>query len=621
VDTDQTQDKPEAPAQDVSNPDNQPAQPADFRPQKSEGMNVSVRPGLTPQQISFPNKNKALVIAPSPETDAVDVFKALDLERPNAVLLLLGGTDNLADEVNAHLVQLLSRGVARAAAGLGALIIDGGRQTGAMAMMGQGVADRGRKSPLMGVAPAGKVTYPNGPVKDDTEDSEPLDHNHSHFILTDGQEWGDETETIYQLAAGLVQDKPVVTILVGGNDLAKKQVLQSVRHNWPVIIIKGTGNLAHEIETLWQKKPPFIPDPELAEIISDGRLYFFPLNVAVNEFERQLRQLAGPQPESDDTTLQLAWQRFAMYDANAERQQKEFGRQQKSILVLGVLATLFALIQTQLEILALAVVVRESLYYLILIIPITLSLLIARSNSRNAGAKWILSRAGAESIKKEIYRYRARAEIYSDRKTKKLSRDIKLTRKIDAISSKLMQTEVNTSAMPSYKGPIPPKYGAAEGDDGLTFLTPDHYLKHRLHDQLIWYRGRTVKLEARLQRLQLIILLAGAAGTLLAAIRQELWIALTTALVTAFATFLEIEKVKEKLMRYNQTATDLANVESWWVALAVEERTDPANVDKLVDQTETTIHQEHAAWVQDMQDAMAELRAEQAAEEPEQSRA
>jgi hypothetical protein len=131
VDTDQTQDKPEAPAQDVSNPDNQPAQPADFRPQKSEGMNVSVRPGLTPQQISFP---KALVIAPSPETDAVDVFKALDLERPNAVLLLLGGTDNLADEVNAHLVQLLSRGVARAAAGLGALIIDGGRQTGAMAI-------------------------------------------------------------------------------------------------------------------------------------------------------------------------------------------------------------------------------------------------------------------------------------------------------------------------------------------------------------------------------------------------------------------------------------------------------------------------------------------------------
>jgi hypothetical protein len=35
----------------------------------------------------------------------------------------------------------------------------------------------------------------------------------------------------------------------------------------------------------------------------------------------------------------------------------------------------------------------------------------------------------------------------------------------------------------------------------------------------------------------------------------------------------------------------------------------------LVAQTETTIHSEHASWVQEMQDAMAELRAEQTSTE------
>ena len=105
----------------------------------------------------------------------------------------------------------------------------------------------------------------------------------------------------------------------------------------------------------------------------------------------------------------------------------------------------------------------------------------------------------------------------------------------------------------------------------------------------------------------------------MAALGFELWIALTTALITAFTTYVEYQKVEERLMRYNQTATDLDNIERWWVALSAEEQAYPENLDKLVGQTETSIHSEHAAWVQDMQDAMAELRAEQTGEEAQKS--
>ena len=171
--------------------------------------------------------------------------------------------------------------------------------------------------------------------------------------------------------------------------------------------------------------------------------------------------------------------------------------------------------------------------------------------------------------------------------------------------------EVNTSAIRDYKGPVPPKYGAADGDNGMDYLSPDRYLKLRLQDQLSYYRRKTDELEKQLHRLQWIIYLAGAAGTLLVAIDLELWIALTTTIATSLTTFLQYQKVEEKLMRYNQTATDLMNVQNWWMALSPEEQANPDNIDKLVGQSEMTIHVEHASWVQEMQDALAELRAEQ----------
>jgi hypothetical protein len=314
------------------------------------------------------------------------------------------------------------------------------------------------------------------------------------------------------------------------------------------------------------------------------------------------------------------WQRFAEYDQNAKRQQRSFTRVQSSILTLGVVATLLAITEFLFKngfdmTIPSYFYTERAMYYVLLIIPIVIALLTTAANRFSAGTKWILLRASAESIKKEIYRYRTRTEIYSDRATKKTSREVKLEQKSEILSRKLMQTEVNISAINPYNGPIPPLNAAAPGDDGLSFLTPERYMTYRLQDQLGWYRNRTVKLEKRLKRLQWLIWGAGAVGTFLVAVGLELWIALTTSIVTALTTYLEYQQVENTLMRYNQTATDLENVRSWWISLSAEEQADPRNIDKLVGQTETTIHSEHAAWVQEMQDAMAELRAEQSGED------
>ena len=57
------------------------------------------------------------------------------------MILLFGGAAGLDDSRKAHLKTLFAEGVAPVAAELGALIIDGGTQSGVMAMMGQAIAD------------------------------------------------------------------------------------------------------------------------------------------------------------------------------------------------------------------------------------------------------------------------------------------------------------------------------------------------------------------------------------------------------------------------------------------------------------------------------------------------
>lgn len=587
---------------------------AGSQPPQPPPNSPKLQPGMTPTQIRFANKHGATVIVPPPDTPTADVVSALGLEQPDGVLLMVGGSMLSDEEVAAKLIQLFSRGLARAAADAKVAIIDGGRNSGVMAITGRGVADRGYKSPLIGVAPAKKITHP-----DSSAGSESLDPNHTHFILTEGNEWGDETDTMFDLASTLAGDKQVVTVLVNGDELAKKQVLLSVRRNWPVIIIRGSGGLADNLAELWNKRPAFIPDPDLAEIAIEGRLHFFRLGIeAISEFERRLEHLLHYHEADTTNTLDLAWQRFAEYDQNANRQQRAFAWTQGSVLILGVIATLLAIISFLYEDSeGVNFFIERGLYFVLLAVPIVISLLTALGNRFSAGNKWILLRASAETIKKEIYRYRTRTEIYSDRATKKISREMKLDQKTEALSRKLMQTEVNVSAIKPYQGPIPPKNVAPGDDDGKSFLSAERYVILRLQDQLNYYRSKTVKLENKLTRLQWLILGGGAVGTFLVAIEMEIWIALTTSIVTALTTYLEYQQVENTLMRYNQTATDLENVRSWWIALSDEEQADPRNIDKLVAQTETTIHSEHAAWVQEMQDAMAELRAEQTDKENE----
>ena len=243
----------------------------------------------------------------------------------------------------------------------------------------------------------------------------------------------------------------------------------------------------------------------------------------------------------------------------------------------------------------------------------------------NPANKWVLLRSSAEAIKRAIYIYRTRPVIYpktspdgkgqqdlvDEEDLEQASREVELYSRLKSINSQLMQTDVNLAALPAYEDGYFPKNAINPNDNGFRFLLPQDYIKLRLEDQLNWFRGKVVKMERELRWFQAIILIIGGVGTFLAAIEQEIWVALTTSLLTALTTYLQYKQTEHTLMQYNQTAANLANISSWWLSLTPDQQVSPAMVSRLVRTTEKILETESVGWVQQMKDALAELQKEE----------
>ena len=560
-------------------------------------------PSLPKGEIHFPNGNRASFVNAPSRADAAAVIAALQIPKPRTLLVLIGGADELDQNLTSQLDQLFSRGLARAAADTEALVMDGGTNAGVMALMGKAVADRGRATPLLGVAPAGKVTYPGGPADGSIAEGAPLDANHSHFVLVEGSEWSSGNEMMFKLANELGAGSTVITVLVNGGPATKDEVLRSVRQGWPIIVIQGSGRLADEIIELSKKGQT--EDPVMTEIISEGNLLVFPLRGSPAE----LRKLLVSHIEDH---LVEAWRRFGQYDSKAVSEQRWFRRTLLLTLMLGVLGTLFALLEKQLTgVSNLPPFLMSGLGYIVIAVPIVVSVFLTVSNRFKRDKKWILLRGSAEAVKKEIFRYRARIGDYGDQKISSIlppaSREQVLVEKIATISRRLMETEANTASLPGYEDkPLPPRYSVAASDDGFSFLTPERYIEVRLADQLNYYNSKIRRLDRHLVRLQWAILTIGGVGTFLATVGAKVWIALTTAIVTALTAYVGQVQIEKTLVQYNQAAVDLSNLRIWWDSLPGIEKLKQQNRDMLVERSENILEGELAGWLQQIQQSPAD---------------
>ena len=463
------------------------------------------------QGIRFENGNEALLVAEENGADPRKLVSRLglsvDVGRP--VIVVCGGADDLTGAALARTERVLAPAVTMAAGLTGAAVVDGGTAAGVMAVMGSARAASGNaRSPLVGVAPAGKVTYPGGADGADG-DRTPLEAHHSHFVLAESSEWGGETELLADVAEAIAGALPVVMVVAGGGAVAQTEVSEAVRRGWPVFIIEGTGGTSDTVAKVWrkhreprasgatrllprrliQRSPEFssITDANLREIVRDGDVRRF----ADDDAAQLARSLAWEL--QDDPVLKDAWRTFATYDGLATRMRNTFERFQGAILGLGVLATFLALLHQSLG--------GAALHWAVVAAPILASVLIAVANRRATGKRWVLLRGAAEAIKVEIYRYRTRTGLYADANLPDgdpAKRPAALATQLGHIEVQLVQTDVGSGAITPYDGPLPPPmYGASRNDDGVSPIGPTQYLRIRVSDQLAYYRGRIAHLDRR----------------------------------------------------------------------------------------------------------------------------
>jgi hypothetical protein len=576
-------------------------------------------PAGGPQEVRFANGNSARLVV----SDGADPRRLLDAVglgpvRGRPVIVVCGGADELAGEALALAEALLGPAVASAAELTDAAVVDGGTASGVMALMGGARAEHDHAVPvLVGVAPAGKVSYPGAEPNGERVALEP---HHTHFLLADSAEWGGETELLVATVEALAAGAPVVMVLAGGGAVALAEAREAARRGWPLLVIERTGGTAAEIASRWRAhhEPPArlfdrllrgrrplpssaVADPGLRDIVRAPDVVCF----SGDEPGQLARKVAWEL--QDEPVLKDAWRTFATYDALATRMRRSFERVQGSILALGVLATLLALLHDA--------VGGTALHWGVVAAPILAAVLIALANRRAAGKRWVLLRGAAEALKAEIYRYRTRTGLYGvqqlpDRDPAK--RPAVLADQMQGMVAQLVQTDAGGTPLTPYDGPLPPPmYGAERDDDGLSPLDAERYLRLRIGDQLAYYHGKIRALDRRRSAFQLLAVAAGGAGAILAAAGVEIWIGLTTAISAAAFAYLGYLQVDATIVAYNQSASRLDALQREWAARDHSAR-DAAALADLVTRGEAVLTTELGGWVQQMNEALRDLQARQA---------
>ncbi len=203
-----------------------------------------------PFQIEFDRQHRARAIHAAQNSDAAELAYSLGFREFAPTIFMTGGAGQMTPEDIALVSQIIEEGIARFAQDKGAVVVDGGTDAGIMQMIAEARLKHGYTFPLVGVAPAGRISYPG---HENSAGDARLQRGHSHFILVAGDQWGDESETIVRITHVLsgAGRKPAFGILINGGQIARQDVFLATTQdlNLPIIVLEGSGRFADELAT------------------------------------------------------------------------------------------------------------------------------------------------------------------------------------------------------------------------------------------------------------------------------------------------------------------------------------------------------------------------------------
>jgi hypothetical protein len=302
--------------------------------------------------------------------------------------------------------------------------------------------------------------------------------------------------------------------------------------------------------------------------------------------------------------LQIAWARFSELDTNASARTKSHLNKRRWIAILGVLATLFAVL-SQLFPYAPGESgdpIRLVIRILLILTPLVGSAMAAFTKSFYSTGDWLIMRAGAEEVLKEIYFFRTILQ-------KKSSRRAYLEKRLTEIQRQLYNSMGGELVLNPFNGEDHSRYYPDDptSDFGYDDLNGEEYFKYRVENQLSWHRKKVRKHQADRVKFQVLILIFGAAGAFLAALGGSfsLWVAVTASLTAAFLGWQELRNIDMVVKNYSKVIVELSVMYDHWLNLELEERTD-AEFFRMVKSTEEILWAQNMEYIKSMQEALKE---------------
>jgi hypothetical protein len=195
---------------------------------------VSIR--MHRETIKFSAGHEVPLLRVRQNASAREISENLSISPPRAVVCLNGGTAELDEGLAMHLESLLVDGLARVTAEESLTVVTGATDAGIFSLFGKGIEKWGKRAPVIGIAPEKLVRWGSG-----TGGDTPLEPHHSHFVLVEGEEWGDESGTMYALVNEWGNQCPTVAVFAGGGQVTLREMRANVMQGRKMILLAGSG--------------------------------------------------------------------------------------------------------------------------------------------------------------------------------------------------------------------------------------------------------------------------------------------------------------------------------------------------------------------------------------------
>ncbi len=230
--------------------------------------------------IEFANGNKARFLRTSASADVNDIISVLDLSHCKSILIINGRTSELDSQAENRLKDIFKH-LAKFIHQESITVVTGGSNAGLFQLFGQAIGQAGGpEAPLVGVTVSGLAGIHR------------LEPHHTHFILVEGNEWGDETSIMYNLVSVLANFRPCLALFAGGGKITLLEMLQNVSQNREMILVEGIGGITEAI--IDAKRDAKYLNPTAEKILKKGKITVFPTEQPAADLVNILHRILSP---------------------------------------------------------------------------------------------------------------------------------------------------------------------------------------------------------------------------------------------------------------------------------------------------------------------------------------